>query len=81
MSTSEAFWDQREDWKKTLISFREAMAGMVKEEGMEPTISMNVFSEEEKIYLRQAIDWLQYLEKRHPVNDEKFLKKFPKEAA
>ena len=35
-------------------------------------LETETFSVEEKIYLRQAIDWLEYLEKRHPVNDEKF---------
>lgn len=61
------FWDKRiynkNQHRNALIDLREILET--------PT-----FSEEEKIYLRQAIDWLEYLEKRHPVNDEKFEKKY-----
>jgi hypothetical protein len=65
------FWNSREynknQCRNVVIDLREVL-------------ETETFSFEEKIFLRQAIDWLEYLEKRHPVNDEKFEKKYPKES-
>jgi hypothetical protein len=63
------FWFLRDCVKEQITIAKESMEGIKK---------VVVLSDEEKIFLGQAIFWLKYLESRHYVSDEKFLKKFPK---
>lgn len=64
------FWMTRNSIKKDLVLIGLRLKGMS---------SIEKLSVEEKIYLDQAIFWLSYLQTRHPVNDEKFLKQYPLE--
>ena len=66
---SKDFWTLRDCVKSEIVKVKDSI------ESFKNTI---VLSDEEKIFLGQAIFWLKYLESRHYVSDEKFLKKFPK---
>ena len=66
---SKDFWTLRDCVKSEIVKAKESIESFKK---------VVVLSDEEKIFLGQAIFWLKYLESRHYVSDEKFLKKFPK---
>ena len=67
---SKLFWIKRDAYKRSICISLKLLKKSIGSE--------SPFSEEEKIYIKQSIEWLKYVQNRHSINEEKLLKKFPK---